>query len=90
MVFLEKNDKSRENTAGAPTRYPIFQSDGSIYPTNTYLKTTTRSLALKELADDWTTPTDRLAICFPIIGEPFFESMSVHQSKVPGLSADKN
>jgi hypothetical protein len=76
--------------AGYVTRYPITEL-GSIYPSEIYLQSTVRTDKLIPLDDNWQPVSiDQKAYNMPIYGEPFYDSMSVHTSKVPGLSADKN
>lgn len=68
------------------TRYPVA-GFGSIYPTQIYLKSTIKSEMRYELNDQWE-KTDKIAIQFPIIGEPFVNSMSPHVSHLARLDAD--
>lgn len=69
------------------TRYPIT-SPHSIYPSKTYLKTTTRSKTLIPLDDAWEPIVDEIAYQFPITDVPFVESLSPHSSKLVSLGAD--
>jgi hypothetical protein len=69
---------------GFITRYPVLE-DGSIYPGVIHI-TTTNPSEQKELVFDSglkiNTPH------YPVIGKPYFESLILHQSRLPGLSAD--
>ena len=70
------------------TRYPIT-GQGSIYPSNTHLKTTSNALCLTELdTNTWTPKYKEKALEFPVKGESFFNSMSPHPSKLKGLGGD--
>lgn len=70
------------------TRYPITGA-GSIYPSNTHLRTTANSLCLRELdANTWEPKYKESALEFPLRGEAFFNSMSPHPSKLQGLGGD--
>lgn len=70
------------------TRYPIT-GQGSIYPSNTHLRTTSNSLCLTELdTNTWTPKYNEKALEFPCKGESFFNSMSPHPSKLKGLGGD--
>jgi len=86
--FYTQCYRNSQNTTGYPTRYPIT-GDGSVYVSLPYLKTTNRSVVSSELNDDWK-PYGKgwIAPCFPIRDMAFFESMSVHISKIRGLGAD--
>lgn len=73
---------------GTLTRYPVA-GPGSSYLTSAKLTTTTRTLYLKELGDDWITPQEGSASDFPIRECPeFFSTMSPHPSRLSGLAAD--
>lgn len=76
------------NHHGLVTRYPIT-GNGSIYPSNIYLRTTMRVDQLYPLDDTWNVPADaKLAYAMPIANDSYFESMSPHGSKLRGLGAD--
>lgn len=68
------------------TRYPIT-GYGSIYPSYCYLKSTNKSLELRELDDNWQ-ETDCIGFEFPIPQESFFNAMSPHPSHLERLGAD--
>lgn len=68
------------------SRYPILGL-GSIYPSYTYLKTTTKSQSLQVLGEDWK-PTGKVANEFPIRGVAFVNSMSPSRAHLPRLGAD--
>lgn len=68
------------------TRYPVVNY-GSIYPSYVYLKTTVKSEKRLELDDNWE-PIDNEAIEFPILTEPFFNSVSPSPSHLSRLNAD--
>jgi hypothetical protein len=87
MFYLSVYKVSRRVVC-APTRYPIFQADGSVYPSFVYLKTTIKSKVLYNLDDSWNEIKEDPTIAFPILGLPFFESMNVHPSHLSGLSGD--
>lgn len=69
------------------TRYPIT-GPHSIYPSMSYLKTTTLSEKRTPLDDNWTPMEDSVAYQYPILDAPFVESMSPHASKLAVLGAD--
>lgn len=68
------------------TRYPIL-GFGGIYPSNVYLKTTTRSQCLQLLDAEWK-PTGEFANEFPIKGGAFVNSMCVAINHLKPLGAD--
>lgn len=78
-----------EKTIAFITRYPIT-GDGSIYPSEVSVKTTNVGIALRALNVDWLAEDGDagLLINMPVPGGAFFESMSVHTSKIKGLGAD--
>jgi len=77
-----------ERTPGFVTRYPVA-GYGGIYPSFTFLRSTSRSKALVELDQNWERPDDmKIAKSFPIIGESFFDSMSPAREHLPRLVAD--
>lgn len=69
------------------TRYPIATAH-SIYPSSTYLKTTTLSEKRVPLDHNWMPIEDEVAYQYPILDAPFVESMSPHPSKLAVLGAD--
>ena len=71
------------------TRYPIT-GIGSIYPSFSYVKTTTRGLVLKELGDDWNPiGPDHIAREYPDLNNPVFhDSLSPSSSRLAGLGGD--
>lgn len=71
------------------TRYPIT-GIGSIYPSNVYLKTTANSEKRRELdTETWTVKGGiYVAYEFPILGAPFFNSMSPHPVHLARMGAD--
>lgn len=69
------------------TRYPIT-GVGSIYPSMTYVRTTTTAEKRWELGEDWGPMTDNhCALEFPIPG-PYVKSMAPHPAKLDKLGAD--
>jgi RimJ/RimL family protein N-acetyltransferase len=86
MFYISVYKKSKQ-IVGNSTRYPIAEL-GSINPSKVYLRTTAKSKVLTELNDQWEPMPGDNAICFPILNEPFFESMSVHPSKIKAFNAD--
>jgi hypothetical protein len=68
------------------TRYPIT-GFGSIYPSNIYLRSTTKSYTLEEY-DLTNQPTGIKYYNFPITGEPFVNSMSPSNQHLGLLGAD--
>ena len=74
------------NFPGFLTRYPIT-GYGSIIPVNAKLLTTSRSLSLERLDDNWS-PSGDIAHSFPIRNLEFFNAISVHVSKYGKLQAD--
>lgn len=71
------------------TRYPIT-GDGSVYPSNAYLKTTIQSEEREELnTDTWEKKgPDYVAYEYPVLGSSFFNSMSPHPWRLARLGAD--
>ena len=76
------------NYFGFVTRYPVT-GRGSTYSSTIRLETTTSSLYLKELEDDWETEKPHGAISYPDRSVPtFVESMAPHPSRLGGLGGD--
>lgn len=73
------------------TRYPITEL-GSIYPSMVKLQTTVQCEKLIPLDDDWKPITTNLsevtAYAMPVLGKPFYDSISVHTTKIAELNAD--
>ena len=71
------------------TRYPIT-GVGSCYPATMYVKTTIRGEIRRQLGPDWTVIEDApLATEYPLLpNASFLDSMSVHSSRLRGLTAD--
>lgn len=89
MFYISVYESAKTKVAGYATRYPITNAMGSIYPSLVHLRTTLTTQCLYPLNDSWQVDETRLpAIHMPILNEPHFDSLSVHPSKVPGLSAD--
>jgi len=65
------------------TRYPVT-GDGSIYPSKIHVMTTKPSEHLTVYLDNIAID----AIHYPVIGEPYPESVVIHQSRLSGLNAD--
>ena len=66
------------------TRYPVLE-DGSIYPSKVHLITTNPSkqaTIVFEAGGHITVPH------YPILGNPYFESIILHPSRLAGLGAD--
>lgn len=73
---------------GFVTRYPVT-GRGSTYSSTIRLETTTSSLYLKELDDDWNDTKPKAAVSFPDrTVETFVESMAPHPSRLNGLGGD--
>lgn len=74
---------------GFLTRYPIT-GIGSIYPSNSYLKTTIKAEKRVELNPQSWEPygPEYVAYEYPVVGSPFFNSLSPHPVKLKGLGAD--
>jgi len=68
------------------TRYPII-TDGSITPSKIYLNTTVPPVRMVNLDSDWL-PTKDVYPNFPVVGNPFMDSMSVHPTKEGAYNAD--
>lgn len=68
------------------TRYPIINL-GGVYPSSVYLKTTTRSVSVKLLGDDWK-ETNTVLNEYPLPGVAFVNSMSPIYSRLLALGAD--
>lgn len=81
--------KHWNNFPGYVTRYPIA-GFGSIYPSLTYVKSTTTGLRLQELGEDWQPlGEDHTAIEYPDVeGGIYMDSMSPHPSRLKGLAGD--
>lgn len=74
-----------KDAVGTMTRFPITQQ-GSIYPTNIYVRTTIRSRKVTVLNDNW---EELYKIReFPVRDENLYTSMSVDSSKLGNLGAD--
>jgi hypothetical protein len=70
------------------TRYPVG-GIGSIYPSNTFLKTTVKTVVLQELGEDWKPLGEgHIAYEFPT-DTNFFNSISPHSSRLAMLGADR-
>lgn len=85
LLYLSVYKKSR-TVPGLLTRYPIT-GYGSIYPSFTYLKTTTMSEVRKELDYAWNI-TDNEAIEYPLPDTDFFDSLCPATSHLGRLGAD--
>lgn len=68
------------------TRYPVA-GYGGIFPCYTYLKSTVKSEVRYEL-DDMFEKKENPACEFPVVNEPFFDSMSLHASHLAAAGAD--
>lgn len=66
------------------TRYPVL-GDGSIYPCKIHVITTNPS---KKVSVIFSHMVKFQLPHYPVIGNPYFESLIIHQSRLPGLSAD--
>lgn len=66
------------------TRYPAL-GDGSIYPSRIHAVTTNPSKIAKVMFDTGLTIETPH---YPVIGNPYYESVVVHQSRLSGLGAD--
>ena len=73
----------RDKYPGFVTRYPVANL-GGIYPTKIYVKTTVPSRDVEITFDNKTYIMHE----YPILKEEFFNSMSVHNSKIGNLDAD--
>lgn len=69
-----------------PTRYPVAGA-GSIYPSRPSLVSTVPARQCRELDDNWE-PSDRVIASYPLANAVYYDSMSVHMSRLVGLSAD--
>lgn len=77
-----------KNVAAVVTRYPIVEL-GSITPTFVYLQTTVKQQTLQRLDDNWKPVTNEpKAAVMPVTGQPFYDSMSIHSSRVEEFNAD--
>ena len=79
--------KIAKRTPAFVTRYPVTGL-GSIYPSWTYLRSTVKSVSLRELDDAWQPIQSHLANEFPITGLGFYNSMSPSNSHLKKLGAD--
>jgi hypothetical protein len=77
--------KDSEDSVGLMTRYPITQQ-GSIYPTNLYIRTTTESRRVTVLNENW--EDDYELQEYPSIDANPYTSMSIDSSKLGNLGAD--
>jgi hypothetical protein len=69
---------------GLPTRYPI-EGEGSIYPSQIYLKTTVISEVRIELDDTWTPYEDSryTATVYPVLDNPsYIDTTVIHSSRL--------
>lgn len=73
-----------EKGVGWITRYPI-EKLGSTFGSRPLLKVTFKSQTLMDRLNG-----NRVYYAFPIRGEGFYDSLSIHPSKYPGLSADND
>lgn len=78
--------QAAKDTPAFTTRYPVIEL-GSVYPTMTYLRTTTKSVVLKGLGEDWE-PNGETFNEWPIRGEAFFNSIAVSGSHEARLGLD--
>lgn len=85
LFYLSVFQRVKETPAFV-TRYPIT-GYGSIYPSWIYLKTTTRSMSMKVLDENWQ-ESDVVAAEFPVRGTPFVNSMSPSISHLIRMTAD--
>ena len=69
---------------GYITRYPVLE-DGSIYPSKIHTVSTNPSKPIELMFDSG---LKMECIHYPIIGNPYYESLILHQSRLPGLGAD--
>lgn len=71
------------------TRYPITGT-GSIYPSYTYVKTTTTVYRLAQRDENWEI-SDKIAYCYPETNNPaYIDTAAPHSSRLGGLGADNN
>jgi hypothetical protein len=82
LFYLAVYD-TRNKYPGFVTRYPVA-GVGGIYPSNVYLRTTvnTRTVEMKTLSGS------KKIYEYPILGESYYNSLSVHPSHITGLGAD--
>lgn len=73
LFYLSIFKKSKEVPC-LVTRYPIT-GYGSVYPSFVYLKSTARTMAKRELGENWEETGD-IAPEYPILGENFYNSLS--------------
>lgn len=69
-----------------PTRYPVAGA-GSIYPTKLSLVSTVPAKQCRRLNEHWE-PSDFVVPSYPVMNAVYFDSMSVHSSRLEGLVAD--
>ena len=84
LYYLAIFQRARE-IPGFVTRYPVIEM-GSVYPSWTYLKTTTKSRVVSVLDEAWQPLSS--AGEWPVDGEPFFNSMSPAFAHLGPLGAD--
>lgn len=85
LLYLATYDLAKESY-GFITRYPVT-TYGSTFPAVTKLRTTVKADNLVALDDNWNITTDK-AISWPIIGEKFYDSMSMHNAHEGRAGAD--
>jgi hypothetical protein len=85
LLYMSVYEKDGEIPAFI-TRYPVANF-GSIYPTFLRLRTTTKSKILQEYRLDGTV-VEKKAYFFPIRGQTFFNTTSVHPSHNARLALD--
>lgn len=88
LIYL-CNYKDVNKLCGLPTRYPV-EGEGSIYPSNIYLKTTVISERRYELGHDWQPLGDEyLAAVYPDMNNPsYIDTTVVHPSRLAGMGGD--
>lgn len=86
MFYISVYKQSKKVVANC-CRYPIA-TKGSTYISNIYLNSTIKSESLVELDDNWKSNNNDPFSTFPIQGQPFVDSMSIHIAKTGETGAD--
>lgn len=87
-LFYLTTEKELNKLPAFVTRYPIT-GIGSIYPSITYIKTTTNAEIRTPMDDSWQLMgSEHTHHQFPIRGSAFINALSPHASKLVGLGAD--
>lgn len=85
LLYLASYETAKESY-GFATRYPVT-TYGSTFPCITKLRTTVTAHSRTRLDDAWN-PTDDKATSWPVMGEKFFDSMTIPDPHLGRAGAD--